>query len=324
MEYRGFWKTQALVVAAILAPLLLILHGCAFAVERPSETLRIGYQKWGTFSILKASGELAAAFKAKGIRIEWTEFSAGPPLFEALNAGGIDLGHSGDSPPLFAQAADIPFVYFGASSSSPESSALLVKCDSCIRTPADLRGRRIGFGKGTSAHTMVLRYLEKNGLSLSDVIPVYLPPADGRVALEAGSIDAWSIWDPFLAAAEEGGGYRALATGKGYVDGREYYFASRRMAKEQPERLKAFLAALEQVKAWAKARPHEVNRFLAADTGIPIDAVAVAEARRQRYETQRVTDELIQSQQSLADRYLELGLLPKRIDVKAAVFELGQ
>jgi len=81
---------------------------------------------------------------------------------------------------------------------------------------------------------------------------------------------------------------------------------------------------LKQVKVWAKARPDEVNRFLAADTGIPIGAVAVAEARRKRYDTQAVTGELIQSQQSLADRYLELGLLPKRIDVKAAVFEPAQ
>jgi sulfonate transport system substrate-binding protein len=314
-----------ILVAALLAALTLTTsNGCARADKQPAETLRIGYQKWGTFSILKVSGKLAEAFQAKGIRVEWTEFPAGPPLFEALNAGSIDFGHTGDSPPLFAQAADIPFVYFGASSSSPEGSAILVKRDSRIRQAGDLRGRRIGFGKGTSAHTMVLRYLEKNGLSFSDVVPVYLPPADGRVALESGSIDAWSIWDPFLAAAQQGGGYRALATGTGYVEGREYYFATRRMATDQPERLKDFLIALIQVKAWAKARPGEVNRFLAADTGIPISAVALAEARRKRYDTQAVTVELIQSQQSLADRYYELGLLPKRIDVKAAVFEPAQ
>jgi sulfonate transport system substrate-binding protein len=325
MEYRVIGAGKRILAASFLAALTLTAYnGCASAQKHPTETLRIGYQKWGTFSILKVSGKLAEAFQAKGVRIEWTEFSAGPPLFEALNAGSIDLGHTGDSPPLFAQAADIPFVYFGASSSSPEGSAILVKRDSHIRRAADLRGRKIGFGKGTSAHTMVLRYLEKNGLALSDVIPVYLPPADGRVALESGSIDAWSIWDPFLAAAEQVDGYRALASGTGYVEGREYYFATRRIATDQPERLKEFLIALKQVKAWARERPDEVNRFLAADTGIPIAAVAVAEARRKRYDTQAVTAELIQSQQSLADRYFELGLLPKKIDVRAAVFEPAQ
>lgn len=300
---------------------LTSLHGCALTVDRPTETLRIGYQKWGTFSILKASGELAKEFRPKGVKVEWIEFPAGPPLLEALNAGSIDLGHTGDSPPLFAQAADIPFVYFAASSSSPESSAILVKRESRIRRPSDLRGRRVGFAKGTSAHTMVLRYLEKNGLSLSDITPVYLPLADGREALETGSIDAWSIWDPYLAAAEEGGNYRELTSGKGYVDGREFYLASRRIAQDHPQLLKEFLSELEHIKSWARARPGEVNRFLAAETGIPLRAIAVAEARRDRYDTQAVNGELIASQQSLADRYLELGLLPKRIDVKAAVLE---
>ncbi len=310
---------------SILAALILTsLSGCARAPNQPNQTLRIGYQKWGTFSILKASGELVRSFEPKGIRVEWIEFPSGPPLLEALNAGSIDLGHTGDSPPLFAQAADIPFVYFAASSASPESSAILVKRESKIRRPADLRGRRVGFAKGTSAHTMVLRYLEKNGLSLSDITPVYLPPADGRVALEAGSIDAWSIWDPYLAAAEEGGGYRALTTGKGYVDGREFYLASRRIAENQPQRLKDFLSELVHVKSWAKARPNEVNRFLAAETGIALGAVSLAEARRNRYDTEAMTPELIASQQSLADRYLELGLLPKKIDVRAAVLPATQ
>jgi sulfonate transport system substrate-binding protein len=297
------------------------LHGCAHAVDRPTETLRIGYQKWGTFSILKASGELAKAFRPKGVKVEWIEFPAGPPLLEALNAGSIDIGHTGDSPPLFAQAADIPFVYFAASSSSPESSAILVKRESRIERPIDLRGRRVGFAKGTSAHTIVLRYLEKNSLSLSDITPMYLPPADGREALETGSIDAWAIWDPYLAAAEEAGNYRELSNGKGYVDGREFYLASRRIAQDHPQLLREFLNELEHIKSWARARPDEVNRFLAAETGIPLRAIAVAEARRDRYDTQAINGELVVSQQFLADRYLELGLLPKRIDVKAAVLE---
>ncbi|MGA3188922.1 MAG: aliphatic sulfonate ABC transporter substrate-binding protein [Bryobacteraceae bacterium] len=300
----------------------LALTGCAGNEHRPSEVLRIGYQKWGTFSILKASGELAKAFEPKGVKLEWVEFPAGPPLLEALNAGSIDLGHTGDSPPLFAQAAEVPFVYFAASSASPESSAILVKRESSIHDPKDLRGQRVGFAKGTSAHTMVLRFLEKNGLLLSDIVPVYLAPADGRVALEAGSIDAWSIWDPYLAAAEQDGGFRELSNGKGYVEGREFYLASRNIGEHHPERLKEFLVELTRVKAWAKARPDEVNRFLAAETGIELKAVALAESRRNRYDTEDLSANLIASQQSLADRYLELGLLPKKIDVKADVIEL--
>jgi sulfonate transport system substrate-binding protein len=197
-----------------------------------------------------------------------------------------------------------------------------VKRDSNIREAKDLRGRRVGFAKGTSAHTLVLHFVDKNGLSLSDIVPVYLAPADGRVALEAGSIDAWSIWDPYLAAAERQGGLRELSNGRGYVEGREFYLASKNIADHDPQLLREFLDQLVRVKAWAKARPSEVNGFLAAETGIELNAVELAESRRNRYDTESLSAALIASQQSLADRYLELGLLPKKIDVKADVLEL--
>ncbi len=312
-------------------PAMLILAGCGHTAGEPArgrsartETLRIGYQKWGTFSILKTSGELEKSFAPEGVKLEWIEFPSGPPLLEALNAGSIDVGHTGDSPPLFAQAAGVPFVYFAASSASPESSAILVRRDSKIQRAEDLRGRRIGFGKGTSAHTLVLRYLAKNGLPFSSIVPVYLAPADGRAALESGSIDAWAIWDPYLAAAEADGNCRAIASGKGYVNGREFYLASRQMAQTRAPLLAKFLAELERVKAWAKARPDEVNRFLSADTGIGLNAVALAESRRNRYDTREMSADLIAEQQALADQFFEVGLLPEKIDVKADVFELEQ
>ena len=301
---------------------LLSFPGCDRKANDKVRTLRIGYQKWGTFSILKASGKLAEAFQPKGIKLEWIEFTAGPPLFEALNAGSIDLGHAGDSPPLFAQAANIPFVYFAVSSSSPDSSGILVKNESNIHRAADLRGRRVGFAKGTSAHTMVLLYLEKNGMTLADVSPIYLPPADGRAALESGAIDAWSIWDPYFAMTQQIGGYRPLTTGRGFVDGREFYFASRHIMDTQPQLVKDFRTELETVKIWAMTHTADVNRFLAADTGIAPSAVSLAESRRNRYQTQSLTPDVIASQQSLADRYFKLGLLPREIDVKADVLNV--
>jgi len=301
---------------------ILMLLGCGHKANEKVGTLRIGYQKWGTFSILKASGKLAQAFQSKGINLEWIEFPAGPPLFEALNAGSIDLGHAGDSPPLFAQAANIPFVYFAVSSSSPDSSGILVKNESPIHRAADLRGRRIGFAKGTSGHTMVLLYLEKNGMTLSDVTPVYLPPADGRAALESDHIDAWAVWDPYLAMAQQAGGYRALTTGKGFVEGREFYFASRRIMDTRPQLVKDFRTELESVKLWAMTHTTEVNRFLAADTGIAASAVSLAESRRNRYQTQSLTPQVIAAQQSLADRYFQLGLLPRKIKVEADVMNV--
>ncbi|OWK40147.1 aliphatic sulfonate ABC transporter substrate-binding protein [Fimbriiglobus ruber] len=307
-----------LLVGTLAAP-----AGCSPSGDGANGTaLRIGYQKWGTYSLLKASGALEPKMREHGLTVEWVEFPAGPPLLEALNAGSLDLGHAGDSPPLFAQAAGVPFAYIAASSASPESSAVVVRNDSTILGPRDLKGKRIGFVKGSSAHTLVVRVLEKASLAVGDITPVYLSPADARAALEGGSVDAWSIWDPYLAAAEVGGGVRRVASGREYVTGREYYFASRVFADRRPEVVRDFLTELTRVKDWAKVRTAEVNRMLADQTGIALGAVEKAESRRNRYDTGPITDELVTEQQLLADRYVELGLLPHKIDVKTAVVRI--
>lgn len=303
----------------LLQPLPIAFAALSGCSRQAQGDLRIGYQKGGTFAILKASGAMERNPRLQAVRVAWKEFSAGPPLLEALNAGSVDIGHAGDSPPLFAQAAGVPFLYFAASSASPKTAGILVREDSPIRKASDLRGKRVGFGRGTSAHTMVLRYLDANQLQFSDIQPSFLPPAAGREAIESGSIDAWAIWDPFLAAAEEGGRYRKLTTGEGYVEGREFYFTSRTFAERSPDLLKEFLADLNRMKDWAKSRPADVIRLMVKETGIPEKAIALAESRRNRYDTEPLTEALIAQQQAIADRYLDLQVLPRRIDVRAAV-----
>ncbi len=314
-------RISPLLWLVMLSAGIILLPGCS-SNGGLENVIRIGYQKWGTYSILKASGRLERAFEARGVRVEWVEFPAGPPLLEALNAGSIDLGHAGDSPPLFAQAAGVPLVYIAVSSSSPESSAILVLDSSDIRVVADLKGKRVGFTKGTSGHTMVVRVLEKHGLTVGDITPVYLPPADGRVALESGAIDAWSIWDPYSAAAENAGGVRRLVGGSGFVTGREFYFASRKALDEHRDVVRAFLGELLRVKNWAKEHRAEVNQLLAEQTKLDPVAVTLAENRRNRYDTGPLTAELVADQQALADRYVELGLLPHRIEVREAIVDI--
>lgn len=309
--------------SAVAAAVLIAVPGCGpKATNTQERALRIGYQKWGTYSILKASGGLDSEIEPLGLRVEWVEFPSGPPLLEALNAGSIDLGHSGDSPLVFAQAARVPFAYIAASSPSPDTFAILVRKDSAIQTVPDLKGKKVGMTKGSSGHTMAVRGLESRGLSFSEVVPVYLTPADGRVALESGAIDAWAIWDPYFASAEVAGNVRPLINGRGSVSGREFYFASRRLLAENPDAVRVFFRAMKRAKEWAQARKPEVAKMLATQTGIDLKAVELGESRRNRYNTGPITDELIAEQQAIADRYVELGLISEKIDVRAAVADL--
>lgn len=166
-------------------------------------TLRIGWQKNGVIALAKSQGALEALLKDRGIEVRWSEFSSGPPLLEALGAGALDIGPTGDVPPLFAQAAGGNLRYVGTYKAAAGGSAILVQKDSPLKTLEDLKGRKVAFKRGSSAHNVTVKALRKAGLTLNDITPVDLAPPDAAAAFRSGSIDAWSIWDPYFAVAEK-------------------------------------------------------------------------------------------------------------------------
>ena len=113
--------------------------------------IRIGYQKTGVLVIARQQAVLEKKFAARQIGIKWIEFTSGPPLLEAMSVGSVDLGAVGDTPPIFAQAANANIVYV-AGSRITNGQGILVPASSGIQTIADLKGKRVGFTKGSSAH----------------------------------------------------------------------------------------------------------------------------------------------------------------------------
>lgn len=89
---------------------LLSVSTIAVAAESSPEALRIGYQKGSIGMVLAKSHQLLEK-RYPQTKISWVEFPAGPQMLEALNVGSIDLGSTGDIPPIFAQAAGADLVY---------------------------------------------------------------------------------------------------------------------------------------------------------------------------------------------------------------------
>ncbi len=276
--------------------------------------LRIGYQKTGSLVILKQQRRL----EALGWAVRWIEFPSGPPMLEAMNAGAVDFGATGDTPPVFAQAAGVDLVYVGAQPVPGNNTAIVVRSDAPIRTVADLRGRKIAFTKGSSAHYQTVRLLAAAGLKLADVQPVYLQPADAGAAFRTGAVEAWTIWDPFYAIAEREPGVRVLVNGAG-APSNSFFLARRAFAERQPETVAALLREINAVAGWSEQHRDELARIMAEVTGVDLAAQTVAAARG----TYRVTfmdDAVTAQQQALADTFAGLGVLPGRIEVRRAVW----
>ncbi|MBG9233602.1 sulfonate ABC transporter substrate-binding protein, partial [Bacteroides ovatus] len=89
---------------------------------------------------------------------------------------------------------------------------------------------KVAFNKGSNVHYLLVKALEHAGLTYADIQPIYLTPADARAAFVQRSVDAWVIWDPYLAAAERQLGARVVANGDGLVRNTQYYLAARKYA----------------------------------------------------------------------------------------------
>ena len=324
---RAVRAAAGIAVAALAIAALAIAAGAqitpALAQASDLKELRIGYQKYGTLVILKARGTLDKRLADKGITVKWTEFPFGPPLLEAINVGSIDVGTVGESPPVFAQAAGADLVYVGNEPPAPGAEALLVPKDSPIRSVAELKGKKIAVAKGSNANYLLVKLLENAGLKYSDVEVVYLAPADARAAFESGRVAAWSIWDPFLAAAEKQLSARVLADGKGAVANHQFYLAARAFAEKHPEVVHILLEELDKIDQWGKQNPQEVAKFLAPQIGIEQPIVEVA-ALRYSYGVKPVTAEVLAAQQKIADKFFELKLVPKQVRVADAAWNGGK
>jgi len=281
--------------------------------------LRIGYQKSAVNLVLaKEHGWIEAALP--GTRVQWIEFPAGPQLLEALSVGSLEFGLTGDSPPVFAQAAGKELLYVGAEPPKPDSSAILVLPASPLKTLADLKGRRVALQKGSSAHYLLVRAVEKAGLAWSDIEPIYLAPADARAAFERGSVDAWAIWDPFYAATELALKPRALATGRTLASNNSFYLASRPFANQHPAALRLLFDALTRADRLVQTNRPEAIKRIAAFSGLDAGVVSLFLQRRPPSPVQPLAAATVADQQRVADAFHRLGLIPRPVQVAEIVW----
>ncbi len=301
---------------ALLAGLgALAFSGAAWA-QSGERLFRIGHQK-GWLSILKGRGTLEKRLAPLGVKVSWTEFTAGPVQLEALNVGSIDFGDVGEAPPIFAQAAGAPLVYAGTTVPRPHNEAVLLPKGSPVKTVAELKGKKVALNKGSNVHYFLVKLLEKHGLKYSDVQVVFLPPADARAAFERGSVDAWVIWDPFLSAAIKTLEARVLADAQGVANNRSYYFTSRDFAAKNVDVLKIALEEVAAIDAWAAKNKADAAAELSKVLGLE-RSIVERYVGNLRFGQVPVTSDILAEQQAIADTFFELKLIPKKLNLRHA------
>ncbi|OXC74515.1 ABC transporter substrate-binding protein [Caballeronia sordidicola] len=295
--------------------LLLIAALTAFTALRPlasiaEPVLKVGDQQLQTRGILEASGQL----KDVPYKIEWFNFPAAQPLGEALNAGAIDIGGLGDAPLIFAYAAGARVRAVAATRSQPVDLAILVPAGSPIKNAADLKGKRIATTRGSIGHFLVIATLERAGIKLSDVTLEFMQPADAKSALEAGNVDAWSTWDPYVALGELRDNNRSVANGVGLSSGLSFQAATDESIKTKRAQIDDFVRRVAAGQQWALSHPDEVAAIQSRVTHLPADVLKVVYQRAQ-LKPIAIDRKVIAEQQRTADLYVRAGVIKTTLDV---------
>lgn len=288
----------------------------------PARTLRVGWQKGGLLGLVKGAGAFEQALSDQGIRVSWSEFTSGPPLLEALSADALDFGYTGNVPPIFAHAARGNLVFAGASQGSREGHAILVPKDSPLQSVADLKGQTIAFKRGSSAHYATIKLLATAGLTLDDITPQDLAPPDAIAAFDAGAVGAWTIWDPYFAAAQERPNTRVLITTERLEPEFSFYSANGDYAKDNPELVARLVETVQATGRKGQADLPGTIRILAKETGLPASVM-------ERFLTRKGSDlglvgfvqpRHVAYEQDVADQFFALGIIPRRLDIASVVW----
>src|SRR5882757_7187647 len=301
-------------MAAVLIAAAITLSASAAAFAADTVTLRVGDQKGGNRSLLEISGYA----KDLPYKIEWSEFPAAAPILEALNAGALDVGYTGDLSFLTVYAAGAPIKAIGGTRSDARTQAILVRQDSPIKSAADLKGKRLAGTRGGWGQFLIDATLEKAGYKIDDATFALLGPVDAKIALVAGSIDAWAVWEPYVSFATLKDNARVVANGEGLTPTVTFIVASDSAIAAKRAAVQDLVQRLNKARLWSLDHLPEYARNTAELTKLPEDVLLSAYTAR-RTSPIAIDENIVKEVQEASDRATRYGILSRTLDVGKAV-----
>jgi sulfonate transport system substrate-binding protein len=301
-------------IATAFVATAITLSSVLAALADDAIVLRVGDQKGGNRSLLDISG----FGKDLPYKIEWSEFPAAAPILEALNAGALDVGYTGDLSFLSVYASGAPIKAIGGTRSDAKTQAILVRQDSPIKSAADLRGKRLAGTRGGWGQFLIDATLEKSGYKLEDATFAPLGPVDAKIALLAGSIDAWAVWEPYVSFATLKDRARVVANGEGLTPTITFIVASDNAIATKRAAVQDLLQRLNNARLWSLDHLAEYAKNTAELTKLPED-VLLSAYTAQKTSPIAIDENVVKEVQEASDRATRYGILSKTLDVGKAV-----
>ena len=278
----------------------------SLSLAASAQSLVVGDQSFNTRAVMEAAGVLDDV----PYTLEWKQFTAGSPVAEALNVGSLDIGLLGDAPPLFLGALGAPIKVIAVSRQNLQGVAILVRKDASIHSLEDLRGKRAAIWKGSWSQQLLFTALDQAGVARDSLELRYLSALDASHALDGGSVDVISTWEPYVTQQERQGA-RVLATAEGLIPAQGFVVANAKAVQAKRAQIADFLQRLKQARAWTLSDPAHTEAYAdawARRTRADRD-IARAWFARARTDVAAIDDPVITQAQKTVDFFAGLGLI---------------
>jgi len=270
--------------------------------------------------------------KAVAANVKWQPgFTASLPVMEAIRSGDVDFTFATSTALVNAIDVGIPIVPIAAFPLPVNTVDGVARADSGIKGAADLRGRKVGYQRGTTGHFSLLKYLEEAGVGFDEIEGVSLSGSEGFTALSQGEIDAWFHWQPAatIGLARLGDAVVKLENVPTYDYA--FYVARQGFFEEHPEVAVRLAVAVREVQRRINADPAGTVALWAANGGFEAGSVE-AKAFEQLLTEKRTSESTAvdlhpaderaaKATQVLADSFYEHGVLPRKVDVSAFLLD---
>jgi len=280
-----------------------------------SVTLNIGDQKGtGAQALLQAAGLIGKLpFKAN-----WTDFTSGPPMLQAMGAGSVDIGGVGDAPPVFAASGGEQVAIVGSRITPGAAAAIVVPKNSPITSVSQLKGKKIAVAQGSSGDYHLLTVLNKAGLTTKQVTLEYLQPAEALAAFTSGHVDAWDVWSPYIEQAVAQDNARILVNGDGYGSPYSFEVASRAALNDpgKAAAIRDYLTILNQAYVWSGAHLATWAKLWGDATGLP-SSVMLKASQDDVNKPVTITSGVVSAEQQLVTAFYKAGLIPASVNMSS-------
>ena len=308
-------------IALLLIGILMLVVGCGKEKDDTvgqnndlqDVTLRVGQTGWGVFEEnIKAAGLDDTPYK-----VEYTVFQGGNLCLEAMAGNHIDLTETSEIPPLVYADGENKgnFKIIAIYQSNTLNQELITAANSPIQKIMDLKGKKVAYVKNTTAQYFLLKMLQKEGMTWSDITPVDLTTSDGLMALLSGEVDALASYGNSIISAHQQGAV-TLGSAKEILSGNFPIEAADVALQDEKKKLaiEDYIKRVNKALSWAKLHPQEWSKIVAAHTHQPYDQAynTFTEGVKQRdNKIVGISQGAIESQQDIANQFSQLGIIKK-------------